>query len=285
MINPMTILTVCITLFVSLVLPVAALIVLSRRWKLSHIPSAWFLGAAGFFIPQMLIRLPILTKLSGNPGFLSFAQNHFVLYSIALAFTAGLFELAGRYGVAKLLRKDMTYRRAIAAGLGHGGIEAMVLIGTSYISNLVFLFMIANGSFDTLIAQTAANGVDVSSLYAAKEALLGTSPLLFLLAGYERILTMVCHCAMSLTVCWGVFRGKPGKSLLVCLLFHTLLDCTPIVTGFATPALGNVISQTTAYVFVYILLTLAAGIAVWMIRTIRSRWNAALQEAANDPEV
>ena len=285
MINPLTIVTCCITLFVSLFLPVAGLIVLSRKWKLNHIPSAWFLGAAGFFIPQMLIRLPILTGLSANPGFLSFSQNHFALYGLGLAFTAACFELAGRYGVARILKKDMTFRRGIAAGLGHGGIEAMVLIGVSYISNLVMLLMIQNGGFDALIAQTSAAGGDVSSLYAAKDALLGSSPLLFLVAGYERLLTMVCHCAMSLMVCWGVWRNRPGRSMVACLIFHTLLDCFPILNGLATPMLGNRISQTTAYVLIYTLLTAAAAVAIWIIRTIRLRWNAALQETHNDETI
>lgn len=279
MINPLTIAACCITLFVSLILPVVALIVLSRKWRLDHIFSAWFLGAAGFVIPQTLIRIPILTVLSSNPGFQNFSQNHFVLYGLALAFTAGAFELAGRYGAAKLLKKNMTYRRAIAAGLGHGGIEAMLLIGMSYISNLVMLFLIQNGGFDTLIAQTAATGADVGNLYAAKDALLTTSPLLFLAAGYERILTMTCHCAMSLMVCWGVWKGKPGKSMIACLIFHTLLDSSVILNGMATPALGNILSQNTAYILIYTLLTAAAVLALYVIKTIRERWNAALQEA------
>lgn len=275
MINPMTMIACCVTLFVALVLPVAALIALSRKWKLHHVVSAWLLGAAGFFIPQMLIRLPILNLLSAQAGFLTFAQNYFPIYGFLLALTAALFELAGRYSVAKLLKKkNMTFQRSIAAGLGHGGIEAMVLIGMSYISNLVMLVMIQNGGFDALIAQTAASGADVSSLYAAKDALLNTSPLLFLLAGYERILTMVCHCAMSLMVCWGVWQDRPGKSVLACLLFHTLLDCTAILNSLVAP-----FSQTAAYALIYALLTIAAVVAVVIIRTIHRRWNAALQEA------
>lgn len=281
MINPMTIAACCVTLFVALVLPVAALMILSRKWKLHHVFSAWLLGAAGFFIPQMLIRLPILNLLSAQEGFQAFAQNYFPIYGFLLALTAALFELAGRYSVAKLLKKKhMTFQRSIAAGLGHGGIEAMVLIGMAYISNLVFLVMIQNGSFDGLIAQTAASGTDVSSLYAAKDALLNTPPLLFLLAGYERILTMVCHCAMSLMVCWGVWQERPGKSVLACLLFHTLLDSTAILHNLVAP-----FSQTAAYVLIYALLTAAAALAIVIIRTIHRRWNAALQEADYVPAV
>lgn len=270
-----------ITLFISLILPILVLIVLSRKWRLNHIPSAWFLGAAGFFIPQMMIRTRLLENFATNPNFQVFVENHYILYCLIMAFTAGFFELVGRYGIAKILnREPMTFRRSLAAGLGHGGIEAMILIGVTYINNLIYMVMIQAGQFDAVIAQSAAAGVDVSQLYAVQDALASSSPSLFLLAGYERLLTMVCHTAMSLMVCFGVWRGRPGKSMIVCLIFHTLLDCTPIIQGLAMPYLGNVISLNTAYVLIYTLLTAAAIVAVVIIKTIYQRWNTALQEAA-----
>lgn len=281
MIPTLSFVTCAITLFVSLVLPVAVLIVLSRKWKLNHIPSAWFLGALGFFIPQMLIRTRVLENFAANPNFAGFVENHYLLYCLILAFTAGFFELVGRYGVAKILKRDsMTFRRCLAAGLGHGGIEAMLLIGITYVNNLVYMVMIQTGSFEAVIAQSTAAGVDPAQLYAVRDALLSTSPALFLLAGYERLLTMVCHAAMSMMVCFGVWQGRPGKAMIGCLVFHTLLDCTPIIQGLATPYLGNVISLNTAYVLIYTILTLAAVLAVITIKTIYKRWNEALQEAA-----
>ncbi|MBO7252903.1 MAG: YhfC family intramembrane metalloprotease, partial [Oscillospiraceae bacterium] len=258
MIPTLSFVTCAVTLFISLILPVAVLILLARKWKLNHIPSAWFLGALGFFIPQMLIRTRLLEGFAANPNFQTFVENHYILYCLILAFTAGAFELAGRYGVAKVLKRDMTFRRSLAAGLGHGGIEAMILIGSTYINNMIYMVMIQTGSFAALIAQGTELGVDVSQLYAVQEALAGTSPWLFLVAGYERLLTMICHAAMSLMVCWGVWKGRPGKSMIACLIFHTLLDSIVILQGLATPYLGNVVSQNTAYVLIYALMTVAA---------------------------
>lgn len=280
MIPTLSFVTAGITLFISLILPIAVLLVLSRKWKLNHIPSAWFLGALGFFIPQMLIRTRMLNGFAANPGFQQFAENHYVLYCLILAFTAAVFELAGRYGVAKVLKRDMTFRRCLAAGLGHGSIEAMILIGTTYINNLLYMFMIQTGAFDTLVSQSVAAGVDASQLYAIRDALVSSSPWLFLLAGYERLLTMICHIAMSLIVCWGVWRGRPGKAMIACLVFHTILDSSAIIQGLSTPYLGNLISQNTAYVLLYGLLTAAAILSVITIKTIYKRWNEALQEAA-----
>lgn len=267
-----TVISILVTLFISLILPVLILIVYGVKNRKQGIVSAWFLGAAGFFVPQILIRLPILNVLSARPGFVAFTQSHMLLYVVGLAFTAGLFELAGRFAVAKLMEKKLTWKRSLAAGLGHGGIEAILIVGMTYINNLVILAMIQSGTFETLISQTAAMGVDVSQLQAAQTALLTTSPVMFLLAGLERILTMIAHAAMSMLVCWGVHVKKAGKGALACLLLHTLLDTTAGISLLATDAGGNVLSQTGAYCIIYAVLLGAAVLSLFLLREIRRRW-------------
>ena len=55
MISIATVFCVLISLLVSLVLPVVLLIFFALRNKKQGIPSAWLLGAAGFFVTQILI--------------------------------------------------------------------------------------------------------------------------------------------------------------------------------------------------------------------------------------
>ena len=186
MVPMMTIIACVITLTVTLVLPVAVLIVFAGKNKKQGIVSAWLLGAAGFFVTQILIRVPVLTALQGQNWFTGFSQNHLFLYAFALAFTAGLFELAGRFGAAKCLAKKLTWKRALAAGLGHGGIEAMLLIGMAYVNNLAYIAMINTGSFDTALVQTASMGMDVSQLEMIRTQLLEMPSAIFLLGGFER---------------------------------------------------------------------------------------------------
>ena len=268
MVSTSAILACVFTLAVSLILPVAVLVVYAVKNRKQGIVPAWLLGAAGFFVPQMLIRLPILNAVGAMPGFIAFSQKHIFLYALSLAFTAGLFELAGRFAVAKLLaRKNLTWKRSLAAGLGHGGIE-------TYINNLVIIAMINSGAFETFIAQTAALGGDISQLTMARDALLTTPATLFLLAGFERILTMIVQTAMSMVVCWGVHVKKPWKGVLACLLMHTLIDTTAGISLLATGAGGNVLPQTAAYVIIYAILTLAAVLSVLLLRQIRRRWLA-----------
>lgn len=273
MVPAATVITCCVTLFASLILPVLVLILLAVRCRKQGILSAWLLGAAGFFVPQILIRLPVLTVLQKQSWFGNFAQNSLFLYAFGLAFSAGLFELAGRFAVAKLMQKKLTFRRSLAAGLGHGGIEAMLLIGMTYVNNLIYIVMINSGYFDSLIAQTAGLGVDISQLELIRTQLSGASPALFLLAGLERILAMTGHVAMSMLVCYGIARGKTGICVLLCLVIHTLMDLTA--------GLSMVLPQAIAYSVIYAILTIMAVLSLLVIRELFRRWK---KEVSYDSE-
>ena len=279
MIPNTTILSCIVTLFISLILPLIVLLVYALRNRKQGIVSAWIIGALGFFIPQMLIRLPILTLLS--PQLAKFAVFSPLLYAVTLAVTAGLFELAGRILAARVMGSRLTPKRALAAGLGHGGIEAMVIIGISYINNLVYIVMIQAGTFDALLAQNAATPEVVAQLEQVRTALLTTSPAMFLLAGYERLLTMVCQAAMSVMVCYGMASGKPGKYILLCLGLHTLLDCTAGISLY----IGKGLTLATGYCIIYTILTATAILSMVILRTILRRWaEVSKQEVAYDPQ-
>lgn len=273
MVSTSAIIAVCVTLFLTLILPFAVYIAYGMKNKGKGVWTAWLLGAAGFFVMQVIIRLPIVNVLSILPGFTLFVQKHYILYCLILAFTAGLFEVVGRYAVAKMLAKNLSFTKGIAAGLGHGGIEAVVLIGMTYINNLLYIIMINSGSYDTIIEQTAALGVDTSQLIAVREALLGTSAGMFYLAGYERILTMILHTALSLLVCYFVWKKKDILGIIICVVIHTIVDfASPVLSGLSTDYLGSVMSRNTAYVLIYIFLTLVAVGSVVVIWRIRKLW-------------
>ena len=275
MVSTATILACVFTMILCLVLPIVLLILLVRKYKKEGIFPAWLLGAAGFFVTQMVIRVPILTVLQTRDWFVDFSANTPFLYAFSLAFTAGLFELAGRFAVAKLMVKNLTFRRSLAAGLGHGGIEAMLLVGLTYINNLIYIVMINTGTFDSMLAEVAAMGDAVPQLEATlaqlemiKTQLISYPPAMFLLGALERILAMACHAGMSMIVCYGVAAKKPLPCLLICLGIHTLIDLT---AGLAMLANGAM-RQSTLYFIIYLILTVAAVISLLIIRALRSRW-------------
>ena len=269
---------IIVTLIITLLGPIVAAIVYSAKNKGKGVWKAWLLGAAGFFVLQVLIRIPVLNVLGTFPWFQRFAENHYMVYCLILAMTAALFEVVARFAVAKILQKNMNYQQGVAAGLGHGGIEAMILIGMTYINNLLYAVMINSGAFDTTVAQTGTLPVPnatelVDQLNQIKAALLETPAYAFYLAGYERILCVLFHTAMSLLVCYLVYKKKALVGVGIAFAAHFFVDfVSPVINGLATPYLGNVISQGTAYVLIYGILTAVAVGAVVVIGKICKKW-------------
>lgn len=274
---------VCTTLFVSLILPIIIYIVYGVKNRGKGIWTAWLLGAAGFFVMQIIIRLPILNFVQGSGPVQINSTGQYALYTLVMAFTAGLAEVIGRYAVAKILSKKLTFQKGFAAGLGHGGIESIIIVGITYLNNLIYVIMINTGSFDKMLQQTAALGVDTRSLEITKSVFVNASPLFFYTAGYERIVTMIFHVALSLLVCYFVWKKKDIMGVLICLGLHTLTD-------FATPMLDYLcvqhfrLAEAVSALIVYAFLTIVAVLSIIYILRLRNKWKRKEEEVLPDLE-
>lgn len=285
MISILSIAAMCVTLIVTLVGPIALYVIYGLRKKKNSVWIAGALGAAGFAILQLDIRIPLLNKIAVMPSFSQWISEHYIQYCLLLAFTAGLFEVIGRYAVAKILcfkkkiTSELTYETGIAAGIGHGGIEAVLLIGMTYINNLLFTLIINSGTWDITLQEIkiAAEQLGDMSLYQTyatiPQQLIETPWYLYLAAGYERILTMTAHIAMTLIVFYFVSRKKDIMGIGICLLCHTLLDfVSAVLSGLSTEYLGNMLSQNISYVLVYVFLTVVAVISGIFLLRLKKKW-------------
>lgn len=285
MVSTISIMAMCITLVITLVMPILLYVFYGLRKKSNVVWIAGALGAAGFAILQLDIRIPLLNKVAVLPSFTEWVSQHYIVYCLLLAFSAGLFEVIGRYAAAKILcfkkkiTPELTYETGIAAGIGHGGIEAVLLIGMTYINNLLFSFMVNSGTWDITLQEikVAAEQLGDMNLYqtyaAIPQQLIETPWYLYLAAGYERILTIIAHIAMTMIVFYFVSRKKDIVGIFICLLCHTVLDfVSAVLSGMSTEYLGSVLSQDMSYVLVYIFLTLAAIVSGIYIFHMKKVW-------------
>lgn len=255
-----------VTLFLGVAMPLIVAAVFAWKRREDGIWRAWVIGAAGFLVPQLIIRPLIIMALSGT-GYAAWAEGNPRLYIVVSACYAALLELAGRCAGAGLLRKDMTFTQALAAGMGHGGIESIILISVSYVNNLVMLEILQNGQLDAMIAEAAANGTDTAELTAAALAIQAPSAGLFLLAGLERILTMICQACMTVMVFYGFHRKQALSWLLKCFGIHFLIDCISLVNELVD-------TDYLAYIIIYTLLSIAAVLCLRLMLRIRRSWQA-----------
>lgn len=266
---------IIITLFITLIAPVIVWIIYGVKNKGKGVWKALALGAAGFVLLQMIIRMPILNIVSLIPGFGTFVAEYYVVYCLILAITAALFEVVARFGVAKILQKKINYEQGVAAGLGHGGIEAILIVGMTYINNLLYAIMINTGSFQGMIQDALrTSGPEVAEqLIMVMDSLVEAPSYLFYLAGYERVLTVIFHTAMSLLVCYLVYKKKAVLGVGIAFVAHFMVDfIAPLINGLATPYLGSVITEGTAYVIIYSFLTVVAIASFVVIVMIGKKW-------------
>ena len=192
------------------------------RRKANLLLTALLAGVVGFFVMQILIRIPLLSVLRASTNF--YGINIFLL-ALILGFSAALFETFARVITCRLFMKnDTRFTAGIAHGIGHGGVEAIMLVGLGQITNIVFSFMINNGTFTSVLG----NSSDIIDL---QTVLIETPASLFLLGGIERVLTLIFHIALSVLVFYA-FRIKKKYPIILVLLIHTLLDSTVVMMQY-----------------------------------------------------
>lgn len=194
----------------SLVLP---LVLALWFWRKTRVPfSTILIGALTFFVMQVVLRIPLLqlTQLFLDIPAIVSTTGGLLLWSGLLALTAALFEELGRFLFYKVFRRKADWQNAVAFGIGHGGIESMLLVGLNSVANTI------------LLAVLAAD-LPVELPRELVESLTSYAPLDFLAGGIERLLVLPVHIALSILVVAAIRRKKFGYVLLA-IGAHFLLN-------------------------------------------------------------
>ncbi|MEO6063377.1 MAG: YhfC family glutamic-type intramembrane protease, partial [Thermoflexales bacterium] len=233
---------------------------LPERW------SAWFAGGLAFVASQ-LVRLPLLSAFAAALPLLGIGPTHTaylpILISVQLA-SSGLFEETARYIVMRwLIKRVRDWKSGVMFGAGHGGVEAILVIGLASVNVIALL---AFG--DSLLAQTqAAAPAQVPALQAQIEAVRGMQWWAPVLGVYERVGAVMLHISLSLLVMKAV-RGDNGRRAwlwwLLAVVFHA---------GANTVAVG--VNQIAGPFAAEGVLTFIAAIAVVIIARVRRAEQAA----------
>ena len=192
---------------VSLGLPVALAVLWRRRTRAPL--SAAAAGAAMFFLSALVLE-QLLHLLVLRPG--GFVLRHTWAYVLYGALAAGVFEETGRWmGFRFLLKKQEGRETAVQYGIGHGGIEAMLLGGIPAVSSLAAALLYNAGAL-------------TGDLLAAVPAALAAPAPSFLTVGAERTVTVCFHIALSVLVFQAVKRPGRGWLYPAAIALHAGVD-------------------------------------------------------------
>ncbi|HMS01203.1 MAG TPA: YhfC family glutamic-type intramembrane protease [Anaerolineales bacterium] len=242
-----------------ILLPILLWIIFTRKYSLS-----WKLVLAGglTFIASQILHIPLVLGLN------KFLQNASLLVTaIVLGLLAGVFEETARYILFKfILKRSRSWKEGVLVGLGHGGIEAM-LIGISAVATLVFMM-----SYRSIDLSTVPS-IPPEQLDLAKQqvdAFWSTQPYMALLGFFERVFAMCLHVSLSLIVLYGLAK-KQAVWFWLALLWHTFVDAVAV---YASKSVG--VLQTEGLVAIFALISL------WIVFKMRPKFEQINQ--AGEPE-
>lgn len=218
MVSNATIISIIISGILSILFPIIILVYLNKRYKISF--KAVGVGALIFFVFVMILeKLMHQYFLMSNTAIAKALKNPW-LFATYGAFAAGIFEEVGRFVGYKFFLKGQTERKdGLAYGIGHGGIEAVLLGGIVAIQNLSFSMLLNKGTLESSLGTS----VPKATVLQIKNALISTPYYSFLLGGFERVFAFCIQILLSLVVLYGI-KKKKYRFLLYAILIHAAID-------------------------------------------------------------
>lgn len=267
-ISPWSTAAVGFTALFTILYPILLAVITRRR-----LGTSWRIFALGmgiFIIFQLATRIPVISVVEALFGTqIRSSPWMFAGWLVLLCVTAGLFEETGRYvGYRWMMPRDAkTWPLAVMFGLGHGGIESILLVG---VNNLL--------SFFVLLFYPAAQRLlpaEISGVLAQQVAALSAYPVWFpLLAAWERLWTLPVHVALAVVVLQA-FRRANIRWLWLAVLLHAAVNLIAVGLPALVKLPGNGGSLlSSALVF---LIGICAVWAIFRLREAKTQASATPQ--------
>lgn len=216
------------SLLIALGVPIALLILIRVKLKTKIYP--FFIGCATFFVFALVLEQILHTIVFAATGTL--LQNNILFYALYGGLAAALFEETGRFISMKLfMKKCLTRENALMYGAGHGGFEAIMLVGVTYIFNLLYAFMINSGALEASLS--VLDSALQEQTITALAPLWLTPSSQFFIGGIERVIAMMLHICLSVLV----YKAVSGKKQFFLLAFgiHFLVDFAVVLAANYLP--------------------------------------------------
>ncbi len=191
------------------------------------------IGAATFFVFVFILEKPIQNVLifpvqMGLPDhpLAQFINARPILWALLVGLFPGVFEETGRMiAFGTVLSKRKNRETSISYGIGHGGIEVMMIMGITFIQNIIYSVMINTGAFAAIVKLVESQAPEqTQTLYTVAAQLAAFSFGDLCMGVAERIFAVMFHVGASILVFYAC-RDKDKIVLYpLAILLHTLMD-------------------------------------------------------------
>ena len=213
------------TVVLLIVIPVALFIYWRRNHRGETNYSYLIAGAIGFIVSARVLELGVhyFCIISDNSvsRFITGNALAYVLYGITMA---GVFEECGRYIVMRFfMKKNRTRENAVMYGIGHGGIEILVVLLPAMISYLLIAVLFSTGDVNRALSTLRITEETAAASLPAIQAAASFSYMAMAMNVLERVFAMLLHIGLSVVVFYSVVSAKKIY-LLLAILLHMLMD-------------------------------------------------------------
>jgi len=204
-------------------LPIGAVIHWRRTRKARWLP--FLVGALTFILFAMVLE-PLLHRvciLGDNPVARAIGANPY-LYMLYGGLAAGVFEETGRYVALRWVigkRRCPERDTAVSYGIGHGGIEALLTVGSSLMLLAVLGLLYRSGGAEAALALTGGDRAALDTMLASLGQFTFGSCLLNVL---ERAAAMLLHIALSIFVFLAVRDRRQWSWFPFAIALHAIAD-------------------------------------------------------------
>ncbi|MGN0552879.1 MAG: YhfC family intramembrane metalloprotease [Oscillospiraceae bacterium] len=248
-------------------LPIAAIVFFklkNKDVKLRYV----FVGVVTFPVFAL-----ILEQIS-HYFMLPIVQQSTVAYVIYGTLAAGVFEETGRFVAYKLFcKKESDPRASIMYGLGHGGIEAVVLIGFTMLSYAITAVTINAMGMDAVMSSVPAEQHEL--VLAQTKALSEFTMSTALIDVAERLIAITLHVSLSVVV-FASIKMK-GKLWLfpAAIALHAIFDIPA-----ALYQRGVITSLPLMEILLFVEAVIIAIVAVKIYKQMKAELSAEVSEAS-----
>ena len=191
--------------------------------------STILIGAGSFILFALVLESIMHQLVLKGPHGASILDNT-LRYAIYGGLAAGVFEETGRFLSMKFLMKKEPSAPlpGVAYGIGHGGVEMLIIFGITMINNLVISALINSGQTDVIFSKVPVEAVEQLRSQLDQLQTIGVGTLI--IGIWERFSALVLHLGLSMMV-WVAVR-KGGKWLWLfpaAIALHAIVDAGAVL--------------------------------------------------------
>lgn len=234
----LSILAMAVVMVLTVVLPLGLLVILAKKKKAA--PLAFFVGCGVFLLFAMVLEGIANSLLFTHTEAGRRLQENLWAYALAGGLMAGLFEETGRFLAFSTVLKKLRDNdwNALMYGAGHGGMEAILTVGLTFLNQIIYAILLNTGHRELLTGQLS--GQALTQMESLLSALVTTPSSAFWLGGLERLSAMLLHLALSVLVWFAVKEAGKRYLFPLAIVLHALFDAVMLVLARSGLALWAV---------------------------------------------